>query len=555
MQNGTKKVSVIVPVYNVAPYIDQCMESICGQTYKNLEVIIIYDESSDASLERCRQWADSDHRIRLHINPKRTGLGFARNVGLHIAEGAYVVFVDSDDWLAEGFIEKLYHTIEETGADYVSSVGYYCAENNEVIQRITTLPAGTYDDDIGRLFILLKEAPAVWKKIYNMEWLMKNELFQPETFYYEDWGYDIALVLQTRKIVLIPEIGVFYRFNPNKALPSNMMVAVYKDFRKTIEFGLSELRKRGIFDKYSLAIEKYILHDLNLRELEAEKAQNTDALEILSHIREDILEKKFGYQDTNLFQRYICMGSFSLRWIMQSSAIFEKNLEHFAFSSLISAFTPGKNIAVSHKNFFRKQQIEQDISGAFYSTIKNLSVITVLFLDFMEECNNIYQLGENAYMTESEAFLDAEKISAESNKRILSGSKEFMELWKEKCLDFIDILKQKKEYLTIIVVANRMSEKYGDFNRTEPFSQVKDIKEKNKMISNIEAFFLSKCEEKGIHVGKISLPEQYCFTDATFEYGCKPQYMNKALYGDMGYKIYEMFRKSSFKNVLFERQP
>lgn len=138
---------------------------------------------------------------------------------------------------------------------------------------------------------------------------------------------------------------------------------------------------------------------------------------------------------------------------------------------------------------------------------------------------------------------------------ILSGSKEFMELWKEKCLDFIDILKQKKEYLTIIVVANRMSEKYGDFNRTEPFSQVKDIKEKNKMISNIEAFFLSKCEEKGIHVGKISLPEQYCFTDATFEYGCKPQYMNKALYGDMGYKIYEMFRKSSFKNVLFERQP
>ena len=138
-----------------------------------------------------------------------------------------------------------------------------------------------------------------------------------------------------------------------------MMVAVYKDFRKTIEFGLSELRKRGIFDKYSLAIEKYILHDLNLRELEAEKAQNTDALEILSHIREDILEKKFGYQDTNLFQRYICMGSFSLRWIMQSSAIFEKNLEHFAFSSLISAFTPGKILQFLIKIFSESSKLNR----------------------------------------------------------------------------------------------------------------------------------------------------------------------------------------------------
>lgn len=160
----------------------------------------------------------------------------------------------------------------------------------------------------GFLYYLRK--PGGLEKIYNMEWLMKNELFQPETFYYEDWGYDIALVLQTRKIVLIPEIGVFYRFNPNKALPSNMMVAVYKDFRKTIEFGLSELRKRGIFDKYSLAIEKYILHDLNLRELEAEKAQNTDALEILSHIREDILEKSLGIRIPTCFKDIFAWGVF-----------------------------------------------------------------------------------------------------------------------------------------------------------------------------------------------------------------------------------------------------
>lgn len=544
-----KKISVIVPVYNVEPYIDQCMESICKQTYRNLEIIIIYDESSDGTLKKCKEWEQADNRICLKINQKRRGLGAARNIGLGMAKGDYIIYVDSDDWLSEGFIEKLYHTIEETGADYVSSVGYYCMENNGIPKKITTLPAGTYDDEIGRLFVLLKEAPAVWKKIYNREWLTKNELFQPEIFYYEDWGYDIALVLQTKKIVLIPEIGVFYRFNPNRTLSSDMMVAVYKDFRKTIEFGLNELRKRGILEQYSLAIEKYILHDLNLRELEAEKAQNTNALEVLIHIRNDILENQLGFQGTDLFQRHICMGSFSLRWIMQSSAIFEKNLEHFAFSSLISSFTPGKYIAVTHKNSFRKHQIEQDIAGTFERTIKNLSEKTVLFLDFMEECNNIYQLEKNLYMTESEAFLDAEKVPVEFWGKILSGSKEFMDLWKEKCLSFIEALEQKKEYLTIIVVANRMSEKYGDFNKTEHFTQAQNIKEKNKIISNLEAFFLCKCKEKSLRVMMISLPEQYCFTDTTFEYGCKPQYMNKALYAYLGYKIYEKFREEYKKKV------
>ena len=186
MQDKTKKISVIVPVYNVAPYLDQCMESICRQTYPNLEVIFVYDESSDGSLERCRQWVQLDKRIHLYINPQRRGLGAARNIGLHMAEGDYVIFVDSDDWLAEGFIEKLYHAIEETGADYVSSVGYYCTDDKGVQKKTTTLPAGNYDNDIGRLFVLLMDARAVWKKIYNRKWLLRNELFQPEIFYYED---------------------------------------------------------------------------------------------------------------------------------------------------------------------------------------------------------------------------------------------------------------------------------------------------------------------------------------------------------------------------------
>lgn len=139
-----KKVSVIVPVYNVGEYIDPCMESICGQTYRELEILVMYDESADDSLERLRCWSERDKRIRLVINDERKGLGAARNKGLRMASGDYVVYVDSDDWLKEDFIETLYRAIEETGADYVSSIGYFEADN-EKIEKTTTLPAGTGD--------------------------------------------------------------------------------------------------------------------------------------------------------------------------------------------------------------------------------------------------------------------------------------------------------------------------------------------------------------------------------------------------------------------------
>ena len=141
-----KTVSVIVPVYNTGEYIDQCMGSICSQTYRNLEIIVVYDESGDDSLERCRYFSERDPRIRLIINDERKGLGAARNQGLRLATGDYVVYVDSDDWLKEDFIEKLYQAIEETGADYVSSLGYFIVGNGKK-ERYTTLPAGTYRSD------------------------------------------------------------------------------------------------------------------------------------------------------------------------------------------------------------------------------------------------------------------------------------------------------------------------------------------------------------------------------------------------------------------------
>lgn len=95
---NNKKLSVIVPIYNVEPYLDRCIDSIVGQIYSNLEIILVDDGSPDNCPAMCDEWAKRDSRIKV-VHKQNGGLGFARNSGLEIATGDYVAFVDSDDWI------------------------------------------------------------------------------------------------------------------------------------------------------------------------------------------------------------------------------------------------------------------------------------------------------------------------------------------------------------------------------------------------------------------------------------------------------------------------
>ena len=90
------KVSIIIPVYNVAPYLDRCVQSACNQTYRNIEIILVDDGSTDESGEMCDRWAEKDSRVRV-VHKKNGGLSDARNTGLDIAHGKYILFLDSDD--------------------------------------------------------------------------------------------------------------------------------------------------------------------------------------------------------------------------------------------------------------------------------------------------------------------------------------------------------------------------------------------------------------------------------------------------------------------------
>ena len=172
-------ISVIVPVYKVEKYLDECIESVVSQTYENLEIILVDDGSPDRCPEICDAWAEKDSRIRV-IHKENGGLADAWNVGKATSSGAYIAFVDSDDLIEPEYIEYLYSAICETGADLSQCRYQYFRNESEIIddtRRICPPVIITGKEALYRFSnCFLPINHHVWDKLYQRE-LIENELF------------------------------------------------------------------------------------------------------------------------------------------------------------------------------------------------------------------------------------------------------------------------------------------------------------------------------------------------------------------------------------------
>lgn len=131
MKNVTPKVSVIIPVYNVENYLEQCLDSILNQTYRNLEIIVVDDGSTDRSGEICDAYTLRHSNLKV-IHKENAGLGMARNTGLEYISGEYVTFLDSDDWLEPDMIQQLYNGIVSQNVD-VCKAGFRRVTNEKEV--------------------------------------------------------------------------------------------------------------------------------------------------------------------------------------------------------------------------------------------------------------------------------------------------------------------------------------------------------------------------------------------------------------------------------------
>ena len=180
----TEKITVIVPVYNVENYLEKCLDSLINQTYKNLEIIVINDGSTDNSGEICQEYAQKDNRI-VYIEKENGGQSEARNMALDRMTGSYVTFVDSDDWVELDYVETLYKKITEYRADI--AVGNYYSFNEaegmyyfhifgdsyyEKIYDNVSIFENLYESQEMKSFALI----SVWGKLYKAD-LVKHLRF------------------------------------------------------------------------------------------------------------------------------------------------------------------------------------------------------------------------------------------------------------------------------------------------------------------------------------------------------------------------------------------
>lgn len=180
----TEKITVIIPVYNVENYLNQCLDSIIKQTYKNLEIIVVNDGSTDNSGTICQEYAQKDDRI-VYIEKENGGQSEARNMGLDRMTGAYVTFVDSDDWIEIDYVENLYKKITEYQAD-IAVGNYYSFNEDEGMYYFHIFSDSYYEKvyDNVSIFENLYESQemksfaliSVWGKLYKAD-LVKHLRF------------------------------------------------------------------------------------------------------------------------------------------------------------------------------------------------------------------------------------------------------------------------------------------------------------------------------------------------------------------------------------------
>ena len=206
------KVSVIIPVYNVEPFLARCLDSVVGQTLRDIEIICVDDGSPDRSIDILNRYAAEDARIRV-ISQENRGLGGARNRGFDAATGEFVLYVDSDDWIDPAYCERLYEAARETGADVAcASMLKIRPSYSKWTIRYTERQVVA---DVQEKFRVCRCPPVfyVMNKLLRREMLLRLGLRFRERVCYEDVEYTMRVLCEGGDAVTVPD--VVYRYVVN----------------------------------------------------------------------------------------------------------------------------------------------------------------------------------------------------------------------------------------------------------------------------------------------------------------------------------------------------
>lgn len=248
-------ISIIVPVYNSAKYLDQCIQSILSQTYENFELLLVDDGSTDGSSDLCDIYASKDQRVKV-FHKQNGGASAARNLGLCNANGEWIAFVDSDDWVHRDFLLKRYEAAIRTNSDVA-----YC--DLELVYE-------THREYCQAAELNMNESTQVnsWilsRKTYSPILLIKNEIFKANKLSYleglhfcEDFNLILKVLHFAKKVVRVPE--ALYYYNKSNENSTMHKLHLYRDDLQEVYLDLIEtFKKCGAYEKYEKMLSWCIL--------------------------------------------------------------------------------------------------------------------------------------------------------------------------------------------------------------------------------------------------------------------------------------------------------
>ena len=520
------EVSVILPVYNVGEYLDLCLESLEGQSFQNFEILLINDGSTDDSGDRCRRWAQKDSRIR-YIEKENEGVAPTRNLGVRLAKGKYLAFVDPDDWVETDYLEKLYSRLEETGADFAEcDLWRYDNRTGKKIYRSCGSRAGVPYT----LREHMKYGPtATYKSMSRRSLWEKYNIQMPDCAFESPAIYALVIALSGR-VESIPEALYYYRrFRENSLIekgyaakdgsPNNFLGI------EAMKFLISEFGRCGIEKEYHGTLEAVVKYRLNdILAMQFHRRSERDFQLLVAHQRR-FLQQAFpdGHNEP-----YITWGGYNLNRILMHMKWLHDPSCRFNFSSIISICEgeqPRENLlpAVEHRNRYRQIMLEREFNQSFW-TILEKTKPKYIFIDLVEERFNLILAGTR-YLTKSDAYdgLTAGKVNGREINRF---SLECTALWQNSAKAFVQRICSTVSDIHWIIVETLLAETVGDINERLAFPQLDEIRQTNALLSDYYSFLKTLVPE-----ATVIRPSEnpLWFTDAKFEYGAIPSHYNELL--------------------------
>jgi len=260
------KVSIIVPVYNAEKYIKKCLDSILNQTYKDIEVIIVNDGSTDNSEEVIKQYLEKEEYNIRYFKNKNKGVSFSRNFGVNYAAGDYIFFVDADDYLDEKLLENLKEEMQK-GIDIIKFKAKKVDSKGRILEEIYV---PTFNEMSGEeAFEELKYndvlLDTIWSYVFRKEFYIQNNFKFTENTHHEDFALIPLIIVKAKNVVSIDYYGYYYVQTENSITRNNSYEKLVKrtndmitHYDNMLEFiknnNISESSKKSIKDFFANSV-------------------------------------------------------------------------------------------------------------------------------------------------------------------------------------------------------------------------------------------------------------------------------------------------------------